>query len=165
MGEILEGVREASAQLFREVELRNWAMEVLDEYDPEFKFKSYDIVTEIVHPLGTRKLVESDIKEGWTIEEVTHIKETCPLLLTKTLDYQAMSIYNTSSISNKKYKGDLVIVLEGDIRSFHKNPDDLSNEDLLKFLTKEKQGGGFTKRLMMNFAIWLIRRESKRRDI
>ncbi|GAB6427444.1 hypothetical protein bcgnr5372_37280 [Bacillus luti] len=38
MGEILEGVREASAQLFREVELRNWAMEVLDEYDPEFKF-------------------------------------------------------------------------------------------------------------------------------
>ncbi|GAB6431054.1 hypothetical protein bcgnr5372_45610 [Bacillus luti] len=86
-------------------------------------------------------------------------------MLTKTLDYQAVSIYDTSSISNKKYKGDLVIVLEGDIRSFHKNPDDLSNEDLLKFLTKEKQGGGFTKRLMMNFAIWLIRRESKRRDI
>lgn len=163
MGEILEGVRDASAQLFREVELRNWAMDVLDECDPEFKFKTYDIVTEIVHPLGTRKLVESDIKEGWSVEEVAYIKETSSLLFTKTLDYQAMSIYNTSTISNKKYKGDLVIVLEGDIRTFHKNPDDLPNEDLLKFLTKEKQGAGFTKRLMMNFAIWLIKRENKRR--
>ncbi|GAB6549331.1 hypothetical protein bcgnr5378_07570 [Bacillus cereus] len=165
MGEILEGVRDASAQLFREVELRNWAMEVLDEYDPEFKFKSYDIVTEIVHPLGKRKLVESDVKEGWSIEKVAHIKETCSLLFTNTLDYQTMSVYDTSTITNKKYRGNLVIVLEGDIRSFHKNPEDLSNEDLLKFLTKEKQGGGFTKRLMMNFAIWLIRRENKRRNI
>ncbi|GAB6461255.1 hypothetical protein bcgnr5390_61230 [Bacillus luti] len=165
MGEILEGVRDASVQLFREVELRNWAMEVLDECDPEFKFKTYDIVTEIVHPIGKRRLVESDIKEGWSIEEVAHIKENCPMLFTKTLHYQAMSVYDTSTIKSKKYRGNLVIVLEGDIRSFHKNPNDLSSEDLLKFLSKEKQGGGFTKRLMMNFAIWLIKRENKRRDI
>ncbi|WP_336770018.1 hypothetical protein [Bacillus bombysepticus] len=164
MGEMLEGVREASAQVFREVELRDWAMEVLDEQDPEFKFKTYEIVTEIVHPLGKRKLVDSDIEEGWTIEEVTYIKESCPLLFTKTLEYQAMSLYDTTSLSCKKYKGDLVILLEGDIRTFHKNPDDLTNEDLLNFLEKQVQNAGFTKRLIINSAIWLIKKENKRRD-
>lgn len=152
MGLFLEVLTDIISDTKREIDLKRWAEDKIQEFDS--RLKDYTILIRKVHPLGEKTLSDSYQDSDWTEEDVQEIVDDGKLLFNATGDKCGLTLYDY-----EEYEYPIAIV-ESDIRTFYIRPDDLTKEEIEEVLTnlKESKRIGFSGILLTKFFLFLIKK-------
>ncbi|MGN5650422.1 hypothetical protein [Bacillus sp. Brlt_9] len=154
MSYILDSLRELFSDSIREIQLHIWSQNVVKEYlNCCQKGREVHTIVQQVHPVGTKKVLQSDTGDTWSERDVNIIQSIGEFMYETAGERCSLKLYR---IQTEYYA-----IVDAELGSFYIDPKEISKKELIATLTALKNENKLCllSRLLMCFALLAIRFE------